>query len=165
MHVLPNEVWTQEAQVALSVWTHSTAALLYCCKGDAGLCLCVWNGCSRCGGVMCKACTVVMELPSMSYAEPQKCCSQCQQGSAASRTLSLIIAHYRGSTSYRLFEPPVSAGLLFWPVRRASQQGAACRPLQCQAQGHGCRHGRRRRRRQESARRSSKFLQGEKEEG
>jgi hypothetical protein len=35
---------------------------------------------------MCKAETVLMELPNMGYTEPQKCCTLCQQGAAASRT-------------------------------------------------------------------------------
>jgi hypothetical protein len=66
-----------------AAWLPSSAALRSIWRG---WCACVVGVVSRSGGVMCKAETVLMELPNMGYTEPQKCCTLCQQGAAASRT-------------------------------------------------------------------------------
>lgn len=53
--------------------------------------------CRRCGGVMCKACTAAMELPTMQYEAPQKVCTQCTEGQYASRHIVKIPKAERGN--------------------------------------------------------------------
>ena len=67
--------------------------------------------CRRCGGVMSKKCTHLMELPVMQYVGPQKVCTHCTEGQPASRHIEKLPKSQRSEKKPKALDSAADAAM------------------------------------------------------
>ena len=67
--------------------------------------------CRRCGGVMSKKCTHLMELPVMQYVGPQKVCTHCKEGQPASRHIEKLPKSQRSEKKPKALDSAADAAM------------------------------------------------------
>ena len=67
--------------------------------------------CRRCGGVMCKKATALMELPGLQYEGPQKVCTHCKEGQPASRHIEKLPKSQRSQKKPKALDSAADAAM------------------------------------------------------